>query len=490
MAGIPDLHIGKKEGAVALRESTVAKEVKAEESRPGLQSMPDFDSGASTSQPVQTQKIEFPPEAFHMVTQVNWEEDIIWNGEDIKHKVQSKLNSKSNAAGWVPSSMSRTAGSYFQIPGVKPELQILLATLGKKLPENDDDTWYSIFHVENEELVYGRWEDEVIWDTENMPKKLQPRIVSLDPNDENIIIAIPDDIDPSTLPNEKPTRTIKIIQKHVKKSKLLLNRAGIISVVEEESPPPPPKNEPASLIKVTTGGTLLQHATTSVQLSAPFIPTHMGPIKLRQFHRWPIKRYSHGPFSNYIAFHGVQSLYKHQRKMEKWRSAEREEAGGGDIFLMREAKELSGKDGDLVLFEYMTYAHTSPFLGTMIPGQTVQSVENNMYRSPIYEHKFPVTDFIVIRTRTEFSIREVNAYYVTGQECLMYEVPELNSKKANSLQTGRAANGSNLCVEPPHVVTGDDVGRADEASEEDADEIGESNEEGNLTSFLLKPELH
>jgi len=39
-----------------------------------------------------------------------------------------------------------------------------------------------------------RWEDEVIWDAEDMPRKLTPRIVSLDPNDENIIIAIPDDI--------------------------------------------------------------------------------------------------------------------------------------------------------------------------------------------------------------------------------------------------------------------------------------------------------
>ena len=214
-----------------------------------------------------SKKVELPADAFHMVTQLNWEEDVIWNGEDIKHKVLSKLNSKSNAAGWIPSSVSRTAGSFSQRPGVKPELQIRLATLGKKLPENDDDTWYSIFPVENEELVYGKWEDEVIWDTDDMPNKLEPRIVALDPNDENIIIAIPDDLDPNTLPNEEPTRKIKIIQKHVKKSKLLLNRAGIISVVEEESPPPPPKNddrdswyigndqfyspkEPASLIKV------------------------------------------------------------------------------------------------------------------------------------------------------------------------------------------------------------------------------------------------
>ena len=39
--------------------------------------------------------------------------------------------------------------------------------------------------------------------------------------------------------------------------------------------------------------------------------------------------------------------------MEKWRTAEREEAGGGDIFLMREAKDLSGKDGDIILTEYI-----------------------------------------------------------------------------------------------------------------------------------------
>ena len=168
----------------------------------------------------------------------------------------------------------------------------------------------------------------------------------------------------------------------------------------------------------------------------------------------------------------MQSLYKHQRKMEKWRTAEREEAGGGDIFLMREAKDLSGKDGDLILLEYieeypplisfvgmcskiknyykrkpdrvddkgpkelkygeLTYAHTSPFLGTMIPGQTIQALENNMYRCPVYEHKFPQSDFLVIRTRTEFSIREVSAYFVSGQECPLYEVPGPNSKRANN----------------------------------------------------------
>lgn len=48
--------------------------------------------------------------------------------------------------------------------------------------------------------MYGTWEDEVIWDAENMPKIPKPKILTLDPNDENIILGIPDDVDPSKIP--------------------------------------------------------------------------------------------------------------------------------------------------------------------------------------------------------------------------------------------------------------------------------------------------
>ena len=37
-------------------------------------------------------KIDFPPDAFLMVTQCNWEEDVVWNGDDIKHKVSFVQN--------------------------------------------------------------------------------------------------------------------------------------------------------------------------------------------------------------------------------------------------------------------------------------------------------------------------------------------------------------------------------------------------------------
>ena len=35
--------------------------------------------------------------------------------------------------------------------------KIIIFSTGKKLPSREDDTWYSIFPVENEDLVYGRW---------------------------------------------------------------------------------------------------------------------------------------------------------------------------------------------------------------------------------------------------------------------------------------------------------------------------------------------
>jgi transcription initiation factor TFIID subunit 1 len=122
---------------------------------------------------------EIPDDAFLMVSQLHWEDDVVWDGSLIKDKVEQKLNSKTNAAGWLPSSGSRTAA--FSQPG-KSNLPSTSSSISdKKMPilskygkaqqtkqqqEEADDTWYSIFPVENEELVYSKWEDEVIWDAE------------------------------------------------------------------------------------------------------------------------------------------------------------------------------------------------------------------------------------------------------------------------------------------------------------------------------------
>ena len=49
-----------------------------------------------------------------MVTQVQWEDDIIWNGDDVRQKVLQNQKTKSAAAGWIPSSTQRTAAQLSQ----------------------------------------------------------------------------------------------------------------------------------------------------------------------------------------------------------------------------------------------------------------------------------------------------------------------------------------------------------------------------------------
>ncbi|KAL1130727.1 hypothetical protein AAG570_011968 [Ranatra chinensis] len=456
----------------------------------------------------------FSPDAYLMVSQLHWELDVVWNGDDIKHKVLQKLNSKANAAGWLPSSGNRTAQAFSQpgkgaLPHITPggPASVRLATTqmmplvnkqnksqvmmnkGGRAEDTTDDTWYSIFPVENEELVYGMWEDEVIWDHEaTMPTVLKPKVLTLDPNDENIILGIPNDVDPAKqrLDNATPVK-VKIPHPHVKKSKILLGKAGVINVLEEDSPPPPPKSPDRDPFNVSndsyymprssdtalrlkaSGGNLIQHSTPVVELRVPFVQTHMGQIRLRNFHRPPMKRYSHGALAH-PGPHSVSALLKHIRKKAKLREQERMASGGGDVFFMRTPEDLSGKDGDLVFIEFceehpplinqvgmcskvknyykrragkdsgphefkygeVAYAHTSPFLGVLPPGRSIQTVENNMYRAPIYEHRIPETDFLVIRTRHQYFIRDIDCLFVAGQLCPLYEVPGPNSKRANN----------------------------------------------------------
>lgn len=217
---------------------------------------------------VPTQQTVFEPipdDAFLMVSQLHWEDDVVWDGNAIKDKVEQKLNSKTNAAGWLPSSGSRTAGAVIgkSASGVTPTMKDSKSSLpmGKynkshlmKQQEETDDTWYSIFPVENgklhsiknsiskinifdisEELVYHRWEDDVIWDAEApMDRIPKPKVLTLDPNDENIILGIPDDVDPSKIQRNIGSQPkVKIPHPHVKKSKILLGKAGVINVLAE-----------------------------------------------------------------------------------------------------------------------------------------------------------------------------------------------------------------------------------------------------------------
>uniref|UniRef100_A0A8C2G6G6 Transcription initiation factor TFIID subunit n=1 Tax=Cyprinus carpio TaxID=7962 RepID=A0A8C2G6G6_CYPCA len=403
---------------------------------------------------------ETADELFLMVTQLQWEDDIIWNGEEVKHK--GTKTQRASLAGWLPTSMTRNANAYN----------------AQQVTHEDDTPWFSIFPIDNEELVYGRWEDNIIWDDQNMDRLPSPPILTLDPNDENIILEIPDEKEERA--SHSPSKENKK-ETALKKSRILLGKTGVIKDEPQQNMSQPEIKDPWNLsndefyypkqqgLRGTFGGNIIQHSIPAVELRQPFFPTHMGPMKLRQFHRPSLKKYSFGALSQ-PGPHPAQPLLKHIKKKAKMREQERQASGGGDMFFMRTAQDLTGKDGDLILAEYSeeyppllmqvgmatkiknnykrkpgkdpgapdckygetVYCHTSPFLGSLHPGQLLQAFENNLFRAPIYLHKMPETDFLIIRTRQGYFIRELVDIFVVGQECPLYEVPGPNSKRANT----------------------------------------------------------
>lgn len=46
-------------------------------------------------------------DCFEMVSQVNWEDDIIWSLDDVKLNLQAQAR-----AGWIPTATTRTAHAY------------------------------------------------------------------------------------------------------------------------------------------------------------------------------------------------------------------------------------------------------------------------------------------------------------------------------------------------------------------------------------------
>lgn len=477
-------------------------------------------------------------DCFHMISQLPWEEEIIWDGQDEAHRIMTKIGKKCHAAGWIPSAMHRRASDFnHQVrdtatintpsrpPNQNNQSSLAISTpsfnnsnqpttgrggkhdKNKQVADESDPTWYSIFPVENEDLVYGAWEKDIIWDMDGIKSLPKPKLLTLDPNDDNIIFSIPDDLPISHDQNQPTTMSRKALTQqqlkdnkkdNLRRSKIILGKAGVIVEPDMVSPPPDDlasekqpwnvSNDEFYTYKATPDvalkpnvGNLIQHSTPAVELRQPFFPTFMNRDRLREFHRPPI--FLPGKRSRIFnllpdpsVHHSIESLTKHILQQSQLREKQRIESGGGEMFFMHTAEDLSGKDAELILAEcseeyppllnqvgmatkvknYMrrkTGTHhvdqeneliskyefgepsvvsTSPFLGTLLPGQSIQTIENHMYRAPIYRHRFPYTDFLVIKTQDQYSIREVETIFTVGQELPIIEVPGPNSKKANN----------------------------------------------------------
>jgi len=77
-------------------------------------------------------------------------------------------------------------------------------------------------------------------------------------------------------------------------------------------------------------------------------------------------------------------------------------------------------DGENVLLEP---SEDSPFVGNILSGRTFQSLDNNLYKAPIFSHDVEETDFLLVRTDKKIFIREIPAIYTVGQELPKKAVP-------------------------------------------------------------------
>ena len=70
--------------------------------------------------------------------------------------------------------------------------------LGEQIPQK------SLFPIENYELVYGQWENDVIWDSEAVDHIPMPSLAQIDPNDPNFIIGLPEEaaVAPQSMPGD------------------------------------------------------------------------------------------------------------------------------------------------------------------------------------------------------------------------------------------------------------------------------------------------
>ena len=459
-----------------------------------------------------------PPQHFLPINLENWEEKVIWDGKAVREKLIAKLASGEQPfCGWIPTQYTRTyetfmaalkGGLFPLLLSENPPSQELAQTMirdamAKHNFVREPGPNASIFPPENVQLMQTRWEENIIWDPENMSRLPEPRILELDVRQEPRLLGMPDDGPPERgTMEESPGRSeaagpsgpggkdfVRKDHQFTRKSQLLLGQVERRKRAEEEEAEEEerkassldpfnlsndqfyqPKATPRQLSS-GHGAASLQHSLPAVNIHRAFFPTHLSVHKLRHFYRPPLRK-GKGAVGKPEKDHSVCSLLTQVAAKAREREAQRAAMGGGDVFFMRKAADLSARDGEVVLWEYSeehpplmsqpgmatkirnyykrkmgkeagapsweygetAFSHTSPFLGSLAPGEALQAVENNLFRAPAFRHSSARTDFLLVRSRKGFFLRQIPAVYTVAQLCPLYEVPSPSSKRAANFQ--------------------------------------------------------
>lgn len=103
------------------------------------------------------------------------------------------------------------AGGVWRAVGDSPSLMSFAnRTLADGAASNGQTKPLSMFPVENFDLCYRRWEDDIIYDSEAVEYIPHPSLPQIDPNDPNFILGIPEE-PPATLMSDKDKKVLVLL---------------------------------------------------------------------------------------------------------------------------------------------------------------------------------------------------------------------------------------------------------------------------------------
>jgi transcription initiation factor TFIID subunit 1, fungi type len=367
---------------------------------------------------------------FHPVAITDWESKIIWDESDAEQLIKSK----------------------------QVELEEDL------VPTNR-------FAIPNYDLETGQWEDLIVWD-ESEAYKLKNVKVEINLNDPNLSVEIqsrqpqPSTYTPYLQLQRKRTKGRPALKKAQTDTFLPSIRTGNQTALDRFNLSNDRYYETVKKggrVRQQFGKIFIQHSLPALKLQIPLFKRDMSKSEMRAFHRPPL-RIAPG---DTMQFARMQNL----KKKIRWK--------GRDIVdVLSSTRDLTLRDStDCVLFEYaeeyppllsnggmgsfiMNYyrkkdekdqyiprlydgapgilenVDASPFfgMGDVPPGQTMQTIKNNLYIAPIFKQEFYNDDFLLIRVsyqgQVRHYIRTIPRVYVVGQTFPLTEVHPPQSRKA------------------------------------------------------------
>ena len=335
----------------------------------------------------------------------------------------------------------------------------------------------------NEDLEEGRWVNGIVWDTDQISEFLNNTFVLLDLNDFHI----PYDISPSQmgaggslrLPTDRkagqtPSKRSKKHDRGTEKSHQdegssilsCKNTIEDLSGFSNDKYYETAQISQALKVKHGLDRVEIEHSVPARKLMSPFCRTHLSKAELRSFHR-PRLYFPSGETNRFMLPRRRKHEFSDQDELihETPRSPKDICLHDDSEFLLFEYSEespslLMNPGMATMIYNYyrkksslddstpwlpcgkpkiLETTDESPFmsLGEVGSGETVQALYNNLFIAPIFRHPSRSVDFLAIRYKNRYYLREIPSIMVVGQEFPYIEVPAPKSRQAYTILKSR-----------------------------------------------------